>query len=357
MAAYPVPTMEQIRATILSDWLNEDPDVDVTTDSDNYIRATGMASAILGLYQYATWGINQFFPDSADLNYLARFAAVRGITQIAATNAYGTMAFTGTVGAAIPVNTVGVVNGVQYQTSAAGTIGAAGTATVAAAAVVAGSGGNQTANTAISLQSAPAGVDATATLVTMSEGYDAETPSAFLGRILQYLQHPPSGGTLYDYQRWASAVAGVTTAVAYPLRRGAGTIDVCIMTNGAPATAQLMATVAAYVNTLSPAGVDFMVITPTLVPVPITAQVAFNSATTLAAIIASVTATLTAYFATLTPGASVGQTSILAAFTDLPGVTDVTLTLPAASVATLVNATNIQLAVLGAVTITQMATT
>jgi uncharacterized phage protein gp47/JayE len=129
------------------------------------------------------------------------------------------------------------------------------------------------------------------------------------------------------------------------------------MTNGAPATAQLMATVAAYVNTLSPAGVDFMVITPTLVPVPITAQVAFNSATTLAAIMASVTATLTAYFATLAPGVSVGQTSILAAFTDLAGVTDVTLTTPTASVPTLVDATNIQLAVLGAVTITQMATT
>jgi uncharacterized phage protein gp47/JayE len=357
MAAYPVPTMEQIRSSILTDWLNEDPQTDVTTDSDNYIRATGMASAILGLYQYATWGINQFFPDSADLDYLARFAAVRGITQIPATNAYGTIQFTGQVGASIPIDTVGVANGVQYQTTAAGTIGATGTATIAAAAVVAGTNGNQPNNTAITLQSAPAGIDASAILLTMSEGYAAETQSAFLGRVLQFLQHPPAGGNKYDYQRWASTVAGVTSAVAYPLRRGPGTIDICIMTNGAPATAQLLATVTAYINQFSPAGADFMVITPTLVPVPVTAQVALTSATTLAAVESSVLATLTAYFATLTPGVSAGQTSILAAFTDLPGVTDVKLTTPTASVPTLVNATNMQLATLGTVTITLMGNT
>jgi uncharacterized phage protein gp47/JayE len=350
--AYPLPTLEQIRDAILTDWRNSDSLVDVTVDSDNYIRASGIASAIVGLYQFQSWGINQFFPDTADVENLERFASVRGITRLPAVRATGTITFSGNVAANVPSGTVvQTEDGRQYSTTAVGVIGGGGTVTVAAQAMNAGAAGNLPDNTDASLQSAPAGILSAAVIATMGEGFDAETLASLLERVLDHLRHPPAGGHKYDYVKWAREVAGVTSAFAYPLRRGLGTTDVAILTNGAPSTDELRATVWAYIDARSPAGGEFLVLTPTLVTVNVTADVTLAAGAVLADVQASVESTLESYFSTLKPGDTVNRSRILASITDVPGVTDVNLTLPAASVPTLVDATHIQLAALGAVVI------
>lgn len=349
---YALPTLEQIRDAILTDWRNSDSMVDVTPDSDNYVRASGMGSAILGLYQYAAWGVNQFFPDTADIDNLVRFASVRGITQLPAVNAVGTIKFTGIAPAAIPVGTlVQTTSGMQYKTTVAAVIGGGGEVVVSASAINAGIAGNQANDTPVTLLSAPAGINAAALLVQMQDGFDAETLASLLERVLDYLQHPPAGGNKYDYQRWSREVAGVSAAYGYPQRRGVGTMDVAILAGGAPASALLQATVRSHIDALSPAGGDFMVLTPSLVVVAIAATVTLAPGTLLADVQASVQSTLTTYFATLKPGDTVNRSRIFASITDVPGVTDVDLTAPAASVPTLIDATHVEMAALGAVVI------
>ena len=198
----------------------------------------------------------------------------------------------------------------------------------------------------------PAGVDPTAVLLTMGEGYDAELQSSFLDRILFSLAHPPAGGTQYDYVSWARSVAGVTAAIPYPLRRGLGTMDICILTNGLPASPALIQTVSAYINTVSPAGGDFRVVTPTLVPVPIVGTIALAAGTTLASVLPIADSSLSDYFASLVSGVTVNRGRLLAAITDISGVTDLNLLQPVASVPMLVDENNIQLASLGPVTLT-----
>lgn len=351
--SYPLPTLEQIRDAILTDWRNSDALVDVGADSDNFIRASGMASAVLGLYQFAAWGINQYFPDTADIDNLIRFASVRGINQIPAVSAVGSITFNGTPAAAVPLGTVvRTLAGQQYKTTAAGVVAAGGSVAVAATAVNAGSAGNVPDNQAVTLLSAPVGINAAALMTHMADGYDAESLASLLERVLDHLRHPPAGGNANDYRRWAREVAGVTSAFVYPLRRGLGTTDVVILSNGAPATALLQNTVRAYIDERSPAGGDFTVLTASLVNVNITASVVLSAGTLLADVQASVLSALNNYFSTLAPGDTVNRSRILATLTDVPGVTDVTLNAPAASVPTIVDATRVQLAALGVVVIT-----
>lgn len=349
---YQIPSLEQIRDGILADWRNLDPQTNVASDSDNYVRASGFASAVLGLYQYVTWGINQFFPDTAELDSLVRFATARGLSQKSAASAVGTINFTGAAGAAIAAGTtVQTADGQQYQTTVVGAIGGAGSAAIAAQALIAGTISNQPDNTPGVLQSAPPGVDAAVVLANMSGGAEAESAASLLARVLDLLRQPPAGGNKYDYPRWAREVDGVTSAFCYPLRRGGGTVDVAILSNGLPPGAALLAAVTSYIADRCPAEADFMVLAPQPVPCAVTATVVLDPSTTLAAVQAAANDALTAYFATLTPGSTAVRSRILAIISDTSGVTDVTLTLPAANLATTVDATHVQLPTLGVVTI------
>jgi uncharacterized phage protein gp47/JayE len=350
--SYPIPTLEQVRAAILTDWRNQDNLVTVANDSDNYIRASGIASAITGLYQFASWGINQFFPDTADAENLERFAADRGLTRSPAVGATGTIRFTGTVGAAIPLATiVQTADGKQYQTGVPAVIGAGGSATVAAIAVNVGPVGNQPDNTPGVLQAAPANVAAVAVLLQMKGGVDPELLASLLERVLDNLRRPPAGGNKYDYPRWAKEVAGVTAAYMYPTRRGIGTADVAILSNGLPPSDVLRAAVTAYIGDRCPVGSDFMVLAPQLVAVAVTATLTLDETADLATVLGKAGAGLTAYFATLRPGDTARRSRIQTILGDIAGVTDYDLAAPAGNVVTVVDQANCQMPSLGAVAI------
>src|SRR3569623_2855348 len=96
---YPILTQEQVRDAILADQRNLDATVDVAPDSDNYIRASSTGSAVAGLYQYAAWGINQTFPDTADEEYLVRYASRYRIFRDPPSNAVGSVSISGAAAA------------------------------------------------------------------------------------------------------------------------------------------------------------------------------------------------------------------------------------------------------------------
>lgn len=333
--SYTVPTFEEIRAAYLRDLQNLLADVSTDVDSDYYVRASAIASAIDGLYAHQLWIVKQIFPDTADSDYLVLHAALHGLTRKAATRAVGTVRFTGTAGAAVPAGTEGATgDGIAYVTTEAAVLDDEGTVDVPSRASSAGADGNLDAETELTLTSAPSGVDAMALVIDMLGGTDAETDASLLERLLEALRNPPSGGNAADYKRWALEVDGVTQAWVYPLRRGIGTVDVAVASSGGLPSASLLADVQSHVDEVRPATVkELWAVSPTEVPVDVTAAVRISGAT-LDQVQARVESALAEYFADMEPGDTVYRSRLEAIITDIPGVVDRELTAPAASVDT-----------------------
>lgn len=347
---YIARTFEQIRDDILRDIVNQNPQAAVGADSDFRMRANSVAAAIEGLYENLSWVGRQITPDTADEDVVQQYASLYGLALKSATGATGSIAFTGAPGS--PIN-AGVeckaLDGQAYVTVSFGIIAGDGTLTLGAQASVSGIAGNQAAGTSLTLTSAPSGVSSTAVIVSMLAGTDVETTSSLLARLLDRLRHPPAGGNKYDYRRWAMEVPGVTAAWCYPLRRGLGTTDVAILSNGVPAPQALQNTVKAYIETVNPAGGDCMVLAPALLVINVQATVTLLPGVLLSTVLATVKSALAAYLNGLIPGDSVLRSRILAIITDVPGVTDVNLVNPAASVSPVVDSSAVQLASLGSV--------
>ncbi len=220
--SYPLRSMEQIRGDILRDQANLDDSVDVTSDSDNYVRATGVAGAVEGLYQFQAWQTRQIFPDTADSENLHRHAALRRIFPKPAAAAGGTVLLTGIVNSTADVGLQIVAGNQRYRTSMPASISAGGSAIVTAVALSAGAAGNLTENTPGQLSAAPSGISSQVTVVTMVGGRDAETDAELLSRLLNRMQHPPAGGNTQDYRSWAMEIPGITDAYVFPHRGGVG---------------------------------------------------------------------------------------------------------------------------------------
>ncbi|MEI7456549.1 MAG: baseplate J/gp47 family protein [Nitrosomonadales bacterium] len=350
---FPTPDYSTLRAALLRDIANQLPEAATGSDSDFAIRANAVAAALEGLYQHQQWIVRQILPDTADADYLERWASLFNINRKVAVSASGTITFTAATNGAIAIGTEAKTpDGVAFVTTAGGLITAGASLTLAACAVVPGITGNIAANTALTLTAAPAGVNSGCVVATaMTGGMDVELDAALLSRLLARLRNPPHGGNASDYLAWALAVPGVTEAYVYPMRRGLGTVDVVIEgANGSLPSAQLIIDTQAAINAVKPVTASCLVLGPVLVPVAITATLTL-SGTTLATATTAINAALATYFAQLKPGDSVIKTRIAALIADTTGVVDFNLTAPAANVATLVNANAVQLASLGVVTL------
>ena len=339
---------QAVRDAILRDILNQRPDANVSADGDYAVRANATGAAVEGLYQHQQWIVRQLFPDTSDPDYLERHAALRKLTLKPATSATGSVIFGGVVGSAVPIGTeVKTSGGVAFLTTSAGVIGAGGTVTLAAQAVVAGVAGNQAGATALTLTAAPSGVLSTASIVGMTGGTDVETHVSLLARLLFVLRNPPCGGALHDYYTWALAVAGVTRAYPYANRRGNGTVDVVILTEGGLPSAPLVETAQAYIDTQRPATADLLVLGPTGVAVNVAADLTLVAGYSLVDVGAVIGAKLSAYFATLKPGDTVYLNKVRSLISETSGVVDFVISSPAANISSLVDATHVEMPVLG----------
>lgn len=347
--AFTPPPYAEILAGILRDIANLQPDAAVTADSDFGVRAAGTAAAVEGLHQHLQWIARQMFPDTADTDTLEIQAGLRGLTRKRATTGAGAARLYGTPGAAVPLGTEAkTVSGQALATSEVGTIGLDGTALVPVLASLAGVSGNVAEGAALTLISAPSGVLSQAEVATaLVGGTDAETDAGLLARLLDVLQSPPAGGNKADWRRWAMAVDGVTAAYVFPLRRGIGTVDVCITSGGGLPSAETLGAVRLHLDEERPTAVrNFAVFGPELLPVAVQAQVRL-SGLTLTQAQPLIEAALNAYFATLEPGDPVYLSRLETAISGVPGVVDRIVTAPAANV----NVTATQWARLGVVTL------
>lgn len=275
-----------IRATLL-------PKSPLRVMSDN---SAGLAFLVL---LYLKNVADNLLPDQADLEWLQRWATiVLQDGQKPAAFATGTISLTGTIaGTLVPAGTTFQAGGgtvsVVFATTADTTIGA-GPVVAPVRALTAGVIGNLPAGSLLGIVSGIVGLDATAGVVGLAGGVDAETVEELRLRVLDRLRNPPMGGDANDYVAWALRVAGVTRAWCSPNEVAIGTVTVRVMcddlratstpsTNGFPLAGDLAA-VRAYLDTVRPVTVkEFWVEAPIPEPIDYTVAISPDTASLRAA--------------------------------------------------------------------------
>ena len=255
---------------------------------DVLARSHGGAAA--GLYGFIDYLSRQLMPDTAEAEYLARWAAIWGIPRKVATPASLTVTATGENGSIVPVGTELLRgDGALYSVTAEATI-AAGIAAVTVEAQEAGSAGDALIGSSLTFTSPVAGVAADVTVAAIAAvGTDDEDDEALLSRLLDRIQQPPLGGSANDYVQWALAQPGVTRAWSYPQWMGLGTVGVTFVMDGRVdilPTPVDIATVQAALDVLRPVTAELFVFAPTSRAVDVTLRISPDTAATRAAITA-----------------------------------------------------------------------
>lgn len=287
------PTLTEVIERILADLSSRVVGVDgaVLRRSVLGVLGRGLAGSSHELHGHLEWIARQVIPDTADAEYLERWANIWLVRRRAAEFAIGQVTFTGNNGSIVPQGTVvRRQDGARFQTTAEASI-AAGTATISAQALEAGAAGNALAGTALALLQPISGVQTNAVVAAggMTNGSDTEDDDALRARLLDRIQSPPQGGAANDYIAWALAVPGVTRAWVYPMEVGAGTVTVRFVRDDdasiIPDAAEITA-VYDYIEERRPVTAELFVLAPTAVPLNLLIQINPNTAAVQAAITA-----------------------------------------------------------------------
>lgn len=332
--AFSAPSLENILAGMLRDIRNLQPEADIGTDSDHYIRSAAVSAAIEGLYQKLAWVYRQIFPDTADEEEVVHAAAIRGVLRKSPVAATGPVGLKGTSGVELLTGAMlkHVVTGEQFTAKSSATIGTNGNAQVIVEAQTQGSALNQLTGDLVII-SPPLGMDSTATfLEATTGGEDQEKVESLLARLLEIIQKPPAGGADYDYERWAKEVDGVTDALVLPKRRGAGTVDIVITASGALPTAGVITNCQAHIVKQCSVIADIWVYIPTTRVVDSTALVELASGYLLTDVESAAQKAYESLLGALKPREMLKRSQIEAMINNLAGVIDRSVVTPASNV-------------------------
>jgi uncharacterized phage protein gp47/JayE len=233
------------------------------------------AGAVHGLYGYLDWLSKQLMPDTAEAEYLERWAAVWGVDRKAASAAAGLVIVTAAPPLTLPAGTLWQrADGVQFASDLEVAVASAA-ASIAVTASAAGADGNTAVNTPLTLVSPVAGLSSTALVDTggLAGGADTEADASLRERLLARIQQPPHGGADFDYIAWALEVPGVTRAWVYPGELGPGSVTVRFVRDEDVSLipdAPEVAAVQAYIENLRPVTAAVTVAAPVAVPLDLT---------------------------------------------------------------------------------------
>lgn len=241
------------------------------------------AGAVHLLYGYLDWIAKQVMPDTAETEFLVRWASIWGLTRKPATFAAGQLTFTAVNGSVIQAGTVVQrQDGVQYTTLAEATV-TAGSIAVAAQALTAGATANSATGLKLILLSPIAGVQSSVVVAApgITGGTDVESDDRLRARLLQRIRQPPQGGSKSDYETWALEVPGVTRVWVYPLQLGAGTVTVLFVNDDDPVSIipgpALVAAVQAHIDVKRPVTAEVFVQAPIADPLNMTIKLDPNT--------------------------------------------------------------------------------
>lgn len=285
------PTLIELKERAAADLESRLPGSDARLRRSNTaVIAAVHAGAVHGLHGHLEYLSRQILPDTAEVEFLDRWASIWKVPRKEAAAATGTVTFTGTTGAVIAAGTpLQRSDGAEYVIAEEAVI-AAGVATAAVTAAVAGSAGNTAAGSTLTLVSPIAGVTATATVAAggIGGGTDIESDDDLRGRLLFAIRQPPHGGAGFDYVEWALEVPGVTRAWCYPAYLGVGTVGVAFVCDDQPGgiipDAAKVQEVQAHIDFLRPVGADVTVWAPIAKPLDLVIELNPSTAAIQAAV-------------------------------------------------------------------------
>jgi uncharacterized phage protein gp47/JayE len=308
------------------------------------VLARVFAGAIHLVYGFLVWMSKQIVPGTDnDSEFLDQHADDYGVTRRAAAYATGNIDFTGSNSSVVPTGTLlQRSDGVQYATTAEGTI-SSGTATVAAQAVTAGNAGNCDAATALQLVSAIAGITSAAAASSggMTGGIEQESDAELLARLQERKQNMPQGGCKLDYEIWAKEISGVYRAWCFPLYDevadvypAPGWVGVTFVTASGLPSGALVSEVQAYIQDTDLSGkAPVTAMVKVYAPVEETVDFHVHLSPNTTAIQAAVQAAIVALFdREAAPNVTIPLSHIDEAIQSTAGVTDHLLVTPASAV-------------------------
>lgn len=298
------------------------------------IMARAYAGAVHLLYFYISWAVLQLFPDTAEAEFMTRWAAIWGVARTPATFADGDVTFTGVNGTLVPEGVrLKRSDGAFFLTTESGTI-SGGQVSLAVQAVNAGTAGNTAAAGVLVLVNSISGVNTNAVAAAggITGGLDAESDESLRVRLLDRIQQPPHGGALFDYVKWAKEITGVTRAWAESTFEGTVTVRFVMdgLSNIIPDSGKV-AEVQAYIDSpyRRPATADVTVVAPTAVPLNFTIDLNPDTADIRAAVTESLKDLIRR---TAEPGGTILISKIREAVSVAAGENDNIVTVPASNV-------------------------
>jgi uncharacterized phage protein gp47/JayE len=243
--AFAGQTVDEITDTILGYWSAEyaaatPPRVLlISRGSDAWMWARGLAVIFQGLSAQAEQNSHDILPDEASDAAVERFGNVYGVPRRPGVAAQQSVQVTGTPSTAVAIpfgSDMAWSDGTLYQAlDTSVVLDGAGEGIISVESTTLGASTTRDASDVLTWQSAPAGLDPTATVIsTLTTGADVESYGDWAQRIIGRLQERPASGNRADWKAWCEAFTGldIRQVWVYPLLQppatypGAGTENV-----------------------------------------------------------------------------------------------------------------------------------
>lgn len=330
-------TIEEIYQEMLA-CFGEQTGLEPREGCDLSARLYALAAQVYSLYVQADWVVRQAFPQTAEREYLDRHAQLRGLERKPAVAAEGSVRFT--AGDAsdtpreIPQGTVCMTAGlVRFETTEPAAIAAGAlTADVPVRALEAGSSGNVSAGTIVSMAVAPFGVSSCTNPLPCAGGADGESDEGLRLRVLETFKRLPNGANSAFYQQGALSFDQVAAAAVIPRPRGVGSVDVVPATLAGLPSQELLEELEEYFDQRREIAVDLQVRAPETVTVNIAVTVEPEEGRNKAEVLDRVEESIRGWFT----GKLLGQRVLRAKLGEIvyhsEGVANYSITSPAADV-------------------------
>jgi uncharacterized phage protein gp47/JayE len=270
-------TVEEVKSEIIEKMTT---DIDTREGSFTNDMISGVAYEMWKVYQSLDAIIPIAYVDETSGEYIDKRCSEYGIERKAGTKATSVLILTGTIGTAIPKAKVFMTSeGLEFTSNEAVTI-MDGTITVIATAAEIGEEYNVEAGT-ITKQFVNLSGLTTVTNTAATGGANAETDTALVTRLYEYLQKPATSGNSNHYKQWALSVDGVGNAKVTPLWDGPGTVRVLIVgSDNEPVDSAIVANCAEYIEENRPIGATVTVASAEGLEINVEANITIETSTT-----------------------------------------------------------------------------
>lgn len=271
-------TVDEIYGQMVSTFADK-TGVEPAGSGDLAVRFYAVAAEVYSLYVQADWILKQCFPQTAQGEFLDRYATLRGIERKQAEKAQGSLRFAVDspvdTDLTIPAGSVCMTAGLlRFETMEDALIPAGETyADVPAHAVDPGTAGNVPGGSILTMAVAPTGVSRCTNPLPFAGGTDREEDETLRARVMETYQRLPNGANAAFYQQTALAFPQVAAAQVLPRSRGIGTVDVVIAAQGGIPDETLIRQVWESLQSKREIAVDVGVLPPETVTVDLSVEI------------------------------------------------------------------------------------